>query len=273
MRSGGADLARTSDPATISLAKQAGLKVTDLPVAGGQAVTFNTTKPPFDDLRARQAIAYVFDSKAMNKAVFAGAGEPVDTLFPKGSPYYQPSIKQLAPNDKKAQDLFNELAAAGKPLTFTLSTNTTTGYAQMSQWLQTKLATFKNVTMKIEGLATTLASDRLIPGTFQAALYVPFGAIPAELATFFQTGGGKNYGRFSDPVMDAAIQKGLTATSQQVRVAAAKEMQAEVFKQIPDFMIVRNPSGVIVSKTIHGYQPDANWLNQPDWTSIWKTAA
>jgi peptide/nickel transport system substrate-binding protein len=60
MRSGGGDLARTSDPATISQAKEAGLNVTDLAVAGGQAVTFNTTKPPFDDLRARQALAYVF---------------------------------------------------------------------------------------------------------------------------------------------------------------------------------------------------------------------
>jgi peptide/nickel transport system substrate-binding protein len=273
MRSGGADLARTSDVVTASQAKQAGLQVTDLQVAGGQAVTFNTVKPPFDDLRARQAIAYVFDSKAMSKAVFGGAGVPVESLFPKGSPFYQPSIKQLAPNDKKAQDLFNELAAAGKPLSFTLSTTTTTGYVQMSQWLQTKLATFKNVTMKLEPLATTLASDRLIPGNFQAALYVPFGAIPSELATFFQTGGGKNYGKFSDPVMDAAIVKGNAATTQQARVAASKEMQAEWVKQVPHFMVIRNSSFVILGKNIHGYKPDANWLNQPDWTAIWKSAA
>jgi peptide/nickel transport system substrate-binding protein len=273
IRTGGGDLARTSDPTTISQAKQAGLMVTDVQVAGGQAMMFNTVKPPFDDLRARQAIAYVFDSKAMNKAVFAGAAVPVETLFPKGSPYYQPSIKQLAPNDKKAQDLFNELAAAGKPLSFTLSTTTTTGYVQMSQWLQTKLATFKNVTMKLEPLATTLASDRLIPGNFQAALYVPFGAIPSELATFFQTGGGKNYGKFSDPVMDAAIVKGNAATTQQARVAASKEMQAEWVKQVPHFMVIRNSSFVILGKNIHGYKPDANWLNQPDWTAIWKSAA
>jgi hypothetical protein len=29
----------------------------------------------------------------------------------------------------------------------------------------------------------------------------------------------------------------------------------------------------MVSKTIHGYKPDAIWLNSPDWTAIWKTAA
>jgi ABC-type transport system substrate-binding protein len=149
----------------------------------------------------------------MNEAVFGGAGDPIDTLFPKGSPYYQPSIKQLEPDDKKAQDLSNELAAAGKPVNFTLNSVNTTGHVQMGAVAPDQPATFTTVTMKLEPLATQ-AADRLIPGT---------------------------------SAMDAAIQKGLTATSLQARVAAAKDMQTKLVSRSRMSRSFRNPRAMIVA--------------------------
>jgi peptide/nickel transport system substrate-binding protein len=273
LRSGGADLMKTTDAGTASQAKQAGLTISNLNAAGGQAVMFNTTKAPFNDVRARQAIAYAFDTKALNGAVYTGAAETVSTLFPKGSQYYDASIMQLKTNDKKAQALFDQLAAEGKPVDFTLSSTNTPQYVGSGQWLQTKLAGFKNVTMKLAPLLSgSLTTVILQPGNFQAVLFPPKMVVAADFVQYFQTGSARNYGKYSNPTMDAAIRKATTAKDAAARVNAVKEVQELLVKEVPDYFYVRDPNFIVQNKTIKGHKPDAYSFNIPDWTKIWKVA-
>jgi peptide/nickel transport system substrate-binding protein len=271
-QSGGADLARTSDPSIIARAKQDGVKITNVEAAGGYALTFQASKPPFDDLRARQAVAYAFDTAAMNKAVWAGAAVLTPTLFPKTSPYYDASIKQLQPNDKKAQALLDELAAAGKPLNIELTYSNDSVFLNVAQWLQTKLATFKNVTMKLNPVpAGAISPTFLIPGNFQVAIQSVVASLPSEFAQYFQTGGGKNYGRFSNVAMDAAMTKVSQASTTQARQSSAKEFQKVFVEQVPNLLYQATPHVVLVSKFIKGYNPLSYHYNVPDWTTFWKS--
>jgi peptide/nickel transport system substrate-binding protein len=270
IRSGEADIIRTTSPDTKAQAVAAGLKVTDLATAGGQGIQFNTAKAPFDDVRARQAIAFVFDAKAMNKVVYAGSADVVDALFPKGSPYYDASGAVMKPNDKKAQALFDKLAAEGKPVNFTILANAAA--ATTAQWLQTKLAGFKNVTMKLEVVTTgSITNLFLVPGNFQAVFLNQQGAVPSEFVTYYQTGAGRNYGKFSSPQMDAAILKAKAGATVQARADAAKDIQAVLKEQVPTLFYQRTPNVTVLSKAIQGYA--YVYYNVPDWTKIGKSGA
>src|SRR5439155_4672901 len=48
---------------------------------GGNNVIFNETKPPFNDIRARQAFAYALDTGRYNQEVNGGLNAVQDTLF------------------------------------------------------------------------------------------------------------------------------------------------------------------------------------------------
>ncbi len=47
-------------------------------------VHFNTTRPPFNDVRVRQALSYAVDKKAIVQGVFLGQAVPTDTVLSPG---------------------------------------------------------------------------------------------------------------------------------------------------------------------------------------------
>ena len=74
---------------------------------------FNVTKPPFDDVRVRQAALYGIDRKAMSDALGFGVGEPYYYgEWGRGSLGYDESILKYEYDPAKVKDL---LAQAGYP--------------------------------------------------------------------------------------------------------------------------------------------------------------
>src|SRR5262249_44824836 len=67
-KTGGANLFYLYDPTVAALVKQDGYKVvTWIPNGGGQTLTMNNSKPPFNDVRARNAIDMALDRKQFNQ--------------------------------------------------------------------------------------------------------------------------------------------------------------------------------------------------------------
>jgi peptide/nickel transport system substrate-binding protein len=86
--------------------------VMDYIVVGNHMIWFNLTKPPFDNKKVRQAIAYAIDKKEMVKAIFWGLGETInDQPFLKESRFYIP-VQDREVDLAKAKQL---LAEAGYP--------------------------------------------------------------------------------------------------------------------------------------------------------------
>jgi peptide/nickel transport system substrate-binding protein len=120
LRSGAVDgmNAAISDTATGELQGAPGVK-TD------QQVTDNVmmiglmckNRPPFNDVKIRQALNYALDRKAMNELVWQGKAQPMWGFFKSGSPFHSKSVDDyFAYNPDKAKAL---LAEAGQPnLTF-----------------------------------------------------------------------------------------------------------------------------------------------------------
>lgn len=127
--------------------------------------TMNTTKPPFNDIRVRQAMAYATDRQALVTIGFGKYGAVGNDVIGQGLPGFDASLAPRGYDPDKARQL---LAAAGQPnLSFTVRTyDAPPGSVAATQlWVQ-QLAKV-GVTAKLD---TVPASDRYDNAAQNAAL-------------------------------------------------------------------------------------------------------
>src|SRR5262249_15287174 len=109
-------------------------------------------RPPFDDVRVRQALNYAMDRDALNKAVYNNLGAPMWGFWKEGAQYYDPAVKDYYKYDpNKAKQL---LAAAGQS-NLTFDSYFTPGVSdRAAEVFQAQLAQI-GVTMNIKPLTST----------------------------------------------------------------------------------------------------------------------
>jgi len=95
---------------------------------------FNLKRPPFDDLKVRQAIAHAIDKDEIIKGVLFGLGVATTGPYKPGTRWYNPDAPKYAYDPAKARALLAEagfkdtnadgiLEKGGRPFTFTIITN------------------------------------------------------------------------------------------------------------------------------------------------------
>ena len=95
---------------------------------------FNLKRPPFDDLRVRQAIAHAIDKDEIIKGVLYGLGVATTGPYKPGTRWYNTDVPKYAYDPAKARALLSEagfkdangdgiLEKKGRPFTFTILTN------------------------------------------------------------------------------------------------------------------------------------------------------
>ncbi len=250
LQSGGADLAMEGQWTNIASAEKNGFQNQVLAFGGGIGLILNTHKPPFDDVRARQAVSDALNLDTINDAVYQGTGKVPTTLFDQSSPFYQ-DIPLQKNDPAEAQKLFDALAAEGKPVSFALSAFP--GSPALPNSVQTQLSAFKNVTVKISTI--DLAQYGTIVGKreFQALTSsVAFGDPEPRLWFGFDSKSAGNNSGISDPQLDAALDAGRTAHSETDRAAAYKTVQERLAVLHPVIFYSRATPGVIAAKNVGG---------------------
>ncbi|MCK9922410.1 ABC transporter substrate-binding protein [Frankia sp. AgPm24] len=227
--SGGGDIAFSANLRTGRTATAAGLVNQRALSDGGLNLLFNVTTAPFDDLRARQAVAHALDPEALNKTLFDGTATVPATFLREQSPFHS-AVALPTPNRQRAQALFDELAAQGEPVRFTIVTPL--NFSNVAEWVQSQLDGFRNVQVKVDAMAQTLP---ILKGAFQATLTgTPRFVDPyPQLALNLGTGGPNNYGRFSDARFDTALRDGQQARDTAGRTKAYETAQRIIAERLP----------------------------------------
>ncbi|GAB1269637.1 ABC transporter substrate-binding protein [Aurantivibrio infirmus] len=194
------------------------LSLVSAPGLGTVFTMFNTSKPPFDDVRVRQAMFHSIDratiNSALNKSVYPLVNNPyAEKVFGRHITNDFPSFDPV-----KTRQLLKEYA---KPVKFELSITAVPTQVRMAQVFQQMWKQF-GIEMTIQQLEQRQLVGKAIDGSFDAMLFRWSGRADPDLNAyqFFHSQSPRNYTAYNNPEMDALLLKGREAVQQSDRIDA-----------------------------------------------------
>ena len=202
-------------------------------------LALNCSKPPFTDVRVRQAIRLGIKRDDILALSFDNLGPISNTLFPDGNPY-RAEVDGWKYDLAKAKQL---LADAGQGAGFKTKlriTPSTPWQVSSAQIIQDNLKAL-NITVEIEQIeATTWFSEVFAQSQYEMSMAAHASKIDPDLSMFdiLHSGafGTKNYTKFNDPDMDALLDKG--------RATADPEARKKIYADAQKIFVER--SGYVV---------------------------
>jgi peptide/nickel transport system substrate-binding protein len=254
VQTGTAQVLQDTSYPDIQSAKSSGLGVLTLPPANfATRYLFNLKKPPFNNLKARQALNYALDMQKVNEFQNQGHGVVFTGPYAKASEWYMPSIQLPQYDAKKAQQLFNEAAAElGGPVAFDFIYPVAAG-ASPGDMMSTLLQPYQNV--QINNLATTpsVYITKVLAGAWELVLFGISGA-PSYVNQNFGTGSPQNYGGYSNPKVDQGAGIGQSAVSIPARRAGYTQAFKQLMVDLPAiwFPVSSTANAILHAKSVQG---------------------
>ncbi len=222
----------------------------------------NLSKPPFDNLKVRQAAAMAISSAQYAQVIDGGVSPTSNGPFVAGSPYYAPT-GYPAPDLNKAKQLVQEVQQAngGQPVSVTINHVPDSSTTKIAEYLQQQL---QNAGMKV-GLNPIQQANIIntaLLGTFQAQVWRQFGATNPDLNYIFWSPTNINsvfsinMARNTSPDMQAALIKGRQSPAQADRAAAYQQVGRLMGSEIPYIWTDRTVWSI-------GAQPKVENFNNP----------
>ncbi len=109
LETGEIDIFQTADTATVTQGEEKGFTAQKISGSSSTIILFNNAKPPFNDVKARQAVAYAIDKDLINERAYGGARVPSYSGFALDSAYYNPDAGTPQYDPDKAAALVDEL--------------------------------------------------------------------------------------------------------------------------------------------------------------------
>ncbi|MEP6842234.1 MAG: ABC transporter substrate-binding protein, partial [Pseudolysinimonas sp.] len=209
---------------------------------------FNTAKAPFNDIRARQAVAYAIDQNALSKALFYGFAKPTQSMIGSGSFAYPGATVQGYPsyNLSKAKSLVAELGG----LSFSIETSNTPDFIQQMTAVQTMLAA-AGITMEINGVEPSKKIGDFFSKNFSALQFVlPVLPDPNSLITQFFT--GPNPTGLQDPTLSALLTQGNAVKGDAARKAVYLKVVERMAELMPVVFLADTAAIRLENQRIHG---------------------
>jgi peptide/nickel transport system substrate-binding protein len=227
LTTGGADSSLNVPDVFAVQAEEQDYTLLDSNQIGGAGWLFGTKRAPFDDIRARKAVYLALDMDALNDTVANGAATVPKTLFPEGTPFHNPDVTFPEPDAVEAQRLFDELAAEGNPVSFTI-VNAGGNSNNQAIGLQTQLAEFDNVDVEVQVLDGSSYGTTLFSGDFDLAVYGFGGSDPEPALASMRSTHVIPIASMGSPEIDQLIIDGREATDRAGRQEAYDALTTEV---------------------------------------------
>jgi peptide/nickel transport system substrate-binding protein len=247
------------------------LKVYFGPGGDGEFLYFNVNKAPFDDPRMREAIIRSIDPKALSATQYQNTMNQAVTAFAQGDPNYSEKAAQEWPayDPEKAKQLIADYKASGGNPNFTFSDANAPNNIQFATFLQAQWAAVGiDVNLKFDDLAT-LVTTVVQGGQFQMVHWIsgPYENPYPFMFNQFHSGGINNYGRYSNPQVDAALEEAAATTDPEVRAGAYQRAQELINGDMAVVWLSRAYKAAITQPQVRGVQRYLS--SEIFWGSIW----
>ncbi|WCO66025.1 ABC transporter substrate-binding protein [Iamia majanohamensis] len=200
-------------------------------------VTFlqiNASKPPFDDIRIRRAMALGVDRQDLNEVINRGLFQLATGPFARGSVgYLEDSGFPSEPDVEEARRLIAEYEAeegALPSITYQATPGKTTG--EVAVYLQQAAADI-GVTIDIATVQQDKLIDNAISGDYDIMGFRNYpGGDPDQLYVWFKSDSPVNFGRIQDPEIDRLLDEGRSEPDPEARREIYEEMNRRFGEQI-----------------------------------------
>jgi len=257
-----------------------GASVSLVPVSAFTLLAFNTKRPPLDDVRVRQAVAYAVDRQRIIDDVTHGVGLLGDTDIVPGSWASSTDVPRRGYDPAAARRLLRDagwnaapdgiLIKNGERLSLNLTTiakNAT--YVQIETLLQQSLraagidAAVKNYPQEMV-YGTAADGGVLASGRYDIALVGQNTGIDPDDSTLFMCDqvppAGVNWTFWCDSKFDAAERAALGAYDEGSRKRSYELTQHEMAEQLPVIILYYHRLILATTDRFHGLAPTRNTI-------------
>jgi ABC-type transport system substrate-binding protein len=232
-------------------------------------LNINLTKPPFDNLKVRQAVSHAINRPAVNQALTSGLGSPAFQFATPNSPAYDPSLNSLYDfNPGKAKQLLRE-AGFSKGLSFpSIIAATAAVYVQFGELIQSQLSEV-GITMDLQQINQADVIPMLwgSNGNHGTAISAPIGGgisltgVAQGFAVQTLSSGYENTGGYEVPGIAPILTAAASATTYAQSAALYKKANRIVTENVCVMIPVFTPPSIIGIQDYVGGNPPAITAN------------
>jgi peptide/nickel transport system substrate-binding protein len=227
--------------------------------AGYRAVVFNTEKPPFNNMKLRQAIAYALEKPSILTAITWDMGTVTDQKMLRGTRWHVP-LTDRRRDLARARALLRE---AGHPNGFKLKVQV----AQWGQrWWELIQAQLKEADIQLDAEIVDFAKSQndLRDGNFTVTMHGGLPDIDPDLAyyQYFHTETGpvrvSNYSRYSNARVDKLLDAGRAELDFRTRYRIYKEIVEILHEEVPQISLAFAPYVFAMRNHVRGFRVHAS---------------
>ena len=248
------------------------------PYLGIYYYPINTSKPPFDDVRVRQALSMALNREAITDKVLKTGELPAYSFVPPGTDNYAAGPAYVSwkdtPYNERLENAKQLLAEAGfgpdKPLQFTLSYNTSENHKRIAI---AAAAMWKQLGVQVDLFNTEVKVhyDRLKQADFDIARagWIADYNDPQNFLYLLETRTGpNNYGQYSNPQFDQLMIDAENTQDLQKRGEIMAQAEAIAMADQPLIPIYYYVSKNLVSKAVQGWVDNTKDIQRTRWLSV-----
>jgi peptide/nickel transport system substrate-binding protein len=221
-------------------------------------VQMNEGRPPFDDLRIRQAISLTIDFADYNQTVGRDILEPANGVFAPGSAGYVEDTGYPTEADlDAARALIEDYESENGPIrTIEYLTGPQPVAQEQAIYIQQALAEV-GLTLEIDTAQQSAVIDRAISGEYDMQAFRNYpGGDPDSLYVWFKSASPVNFARISDPEVDRLLDEARSEPDLEAREQLYQDLDRRMAEQV-HYAFLNFTTWVVGSNPgVHGYSPE-----------------
>ncbi|MDA5243709.1 ABC transporter substrate-binding protein [Agrobacterium tumefaciens] len=260
VRTGEAQVSRLVPSWTVKTIESTdGVKVAPIPSPRITELLLNNSKPPFNNIKVRQAIQAAIDTGGIAESIYEGVVKGATMPFAAGEPWAAKETKP-AYDVEKAKDLLKEAGVAPGSLKVTLLAYTAkTELKDVAAIIQAQL---QEIGIKVDVRVADYSAIEpdMLAGNFDMALlsrgYATDVAEPAGfLNADYTCGGGYNISHYCNAETDKLIKSAYSAGEPTKRYAIYGEAAKKIYDEAVSVFLIHETVFDAYSEKLENYKP------------------
>jgi oligopeptide transport system substrate-binding protein len=223
-------------------------------------ITFDTTRPPFDDGDVRKAFSMAFNRQQYIDVVFSGHALPAIGLYPPGLPGFNTQLKGLPYDPDQARKLLAASKYGGSqglpPIVFTnagIGTYVSPDVSALVEMWEQDLG----VKITVENLEPNFYYDQIYKGVhgqlFSGGWCADYPDPENFADVLFHTGAQQNTGGYSNPKFDAILEAARVEHDVTRRMGMYQQAEQMLVDDAAALFTVHSLSYELVKPYVKGY--------------------